>query len=48
MIKSYLSGGNYANTHLSGILDGSGMPTVGCAAASLGAFTLGMPTAMSA
>jgi hypothetical protein len=36
-----------ASLNLSGILIGSGMPMVGCAAA-FGAFTLGVLTAMSA
>ena len=37
-----------ASLNLSGILIGSGMPMVGCAAAAFGAFTLGVLTAMSA
>jgi hypothetical protein len=37
-----------ASLNVSGILIGSGLPTVGCAAAAFGAFTLGVLTAMSA
>lgn len=37
-----------AALNLSGILIGSGMPMVGCAAAAFGAFTLGVLTALSA
>jgi hypothetical protein len=37
-----------ASLNLSDILIGSGMPTIGCAAAAFGAFTLGVLTAMSA
>jgi hypothetical protein len=37
-----------ASLNLSGILIGSGMPMVGCAAAAFGAFTLGVLTATSA
>ena len=37
-----------ASLNLSGILIGSGMPMIGCAAAAFGAFTLGVLTAISA
>lgn len=37
-----------ASLNVSGILIGSGMPMIGCAAAAFGAFTLGVLTALTA
>ena len=46
-VRIVLSAVAAASLNLSGILIGSGMPMVGCAAAAFGAFTLGVLTALS-